>query len=250
MTRRSPGDLHRFALTIAVLLTAYFAARWLLGPRRRHPETTMILIAIAAAAAVGASTLGIDPSASVALAPSAADHAFGECHFGVAADGMPLPDPKCTPGAVNPTLTVRVLTDPGFRTGFVRDKVTSPAVKRKVYAWYGIIPPRNNVGANQTCELDHLDDLGAGGADTLNNLWPQCQRPGDPPVPVGQRWFKIKDANAEHVMIAAIKRGISDAELAELQKRMAADWTSLDKAPEKASPAPGVSQSLSPVEAE
>ena len=211
----------------------------------------MLILALAAAAAVSASSLGIDPRASVPLAPVAADHAFGECHFGQAADGAPLPDPKCTPGAINPTLTVKVLTDPRFRTGMVRDKLTSPAVKRKVYAWYGLTPPKNNTGANQTCELDHVIDLGSGGADSLDNIQPQCQRPTDPPVPVGQRWFKIKDANAEHQMIAALKAGETDAELLEQQKRIAADWTLLDKpAPEKASPGPGVRDDLTPKPAE
>lgn len=191
------------------------------------------MIALIFAAAVSASSLGIDPRASVPLAPVAADHAFGDCHFGVAANGAPLPDARCTPGAINPTLTVKVLTDPRFRTGMVRDKLTSAQMKRKVYAWYAITPPANNTGANQTCELDHVVDLGSGGGDGLANIFPQCQRPTDPPVPVGQRWFKVKDANAEHQMIAALKGGETDAQLLEQQKRIAADWTALDKAPGK-----------------
>lgn len=190
----------------------------------------MLILALAAATAVSATSLGIDPKASVPLAPVAADHAFGECHFGVAANGMPVPDVRCTPGAINPTLTVKALTDPRFRTGMVRDQVSSAAQKRKTYAWYGIIPPKNNTGANQTCELDHVVDLGSGGGDGLANIWPQCQRPTDPPVPVGQRWFKVKDANAEHQMIAALKAGETDDQLLEQQKRIAADWTALDKA--------------------
>lgn len=171
----------------------------------------------------------IDPKASVALSAVPADHAFGACHFRAAANGAPLPDPKCTPGAVNPTLTVEVLTDPNFRTALVRDHGTSETVKRKVYGWYGLKPPKNNTGQNQTCEGDHLIDLGSGGADTLANYWPQCQGPTDPPIPVGKRWFKIKDANAEHQMIAALKSGITAAQLAALQKRIADDWTQLDK---------------------
>ena len=186
----------------------------------------MLFIILAAAAALVTSPgPHIDPLASQPLAVVAADHAPGSCHYRVAANGMPLPDPLCNPGAINPTLTIDVLRDPTFRTGTVRDKVTSPAKKRRVYEWYGIIPPKNNTGANQTCELDHIIDLSAGGADTLDNIFPQCQRPSDPPVPVGQRWFKIKDAKAEHVLIAAIKAGADDAALADLQRRIAADWT-------------------------
>jgi hypothetical protein len=32
-------------------------------------------------------------------------------------NGLPLPDPKCTPGAINPTVTRAVLQDNSFRTG-------------------------------------------------------------------------------------------------------------------------------------
>lgn len=186
----------------------------------------MIALLLAAQVAVGPYT--IDTLASVPLAPVAADHGFGECHVRLAADGQPLPDPACTPGAVNPTLTVEVLRHKDFRTGLLRDKVTSAAEKRKVYAWYGIAPPAHNTGANQTCELDHVIDLGAGGGDGLANIWPQCQLPTDPPVPVGDRHFEDKDRHAEHVMMAAIKAGATDAQLADLQKRIAADWTQLD----------------------
>jgi hypothetical protein len=169
-----------------------------------------------------ASALGINPTASKPFAVVAATHAPGSCHMGRAANGMPLPDVGCTPGAINPTLTLAVITNPAFRTGMVRDKATSAKQKRIVFSWYGITPPSHDTGANQVCEIDHLVDLGAGGADTLENLWPQCQRPTDPIVPVGQRFFKLKDAFAEHSVIRLIKAG---GTLAHLQRRIAADWT-------------------------
>ena len=171
---------------------------------------------------LAAALAGIDPTASVPLAPSATMLAPGSCHVRIAADGYRLPDPACTPGAINPTLTVAVLTDPAFRTGMVRDKVTSEDQKRIVYSWYGITPPANNTGASQTCELDHVVDLASGGADTLDNIWPQCQAPGAAPVPVGVREFKIKDRFAEHNVVALIKAG---GNLADLQRRIASDWT-------------------------
>ena len=177
-----------------------------------------MIVALLAAAALA----GLNPTASVPLAPTAADHAPGSCHVRIAAVGYQLPDPLCTPGAINPTLTVAVLTDPAFRTGMVRDKVTSEAAKRVVYGWFGITPPANNTGANQTCELDHVVDLASGGADTLDNVWPQCQAPGSAPVLVGVREFKIKDRFAEHNVMALVKAG---GNLADLQRRIAANWT-------------------------
>jgi hypothetical protein len=174
-----------------------------------------------ASAACAADLSNIDPKASVPLAPHAADHAPGSCHFRLAANGMKLPDPACTPGAINPTLTLEVLTNPAFRTGMVRDKITNEKAKEIVYVWYGVAKPKNNAGPNQICELDHNLDIGAGGADTLDNIWPQC---GDPNVPIGEREFKTKDRFAEHSLIATIKHGAA-GDLLELQKRMAADWT-------------------------
>ena len=39
--------------------------------------------------------------------------------------GYPVPDPHCTPGAINTTLTVDILRDPAFRTTCVRDNATT-----------------------------------------------------------------------------------------------------------------------------
>lgn len=180
-----------------------------------------MLLALAAAAAVSASAPApkIDPRASVPLAEVAAEHAPGSCHVRYAENGMQLPDPACTPGAINPTITADVLRDPNFRTRQVRDDLTSAKAKRIVYVWYGITPPKNNKGPDQVCEIDHLISLGLGGSDALENLWPQC---GPDNVPVGQREFKIKDAHAELGLMRDIKAG---ADLGDIQRRIAADWT-------------------------
>jgi len=182
----------------------------------------MLAILAAAVALASAPAPHIDPRAAIALHPTAATHAPASCHVRLAANGMQLPDPACTPGAINPTLTAEVLNDPAFRTATVRDHLTSAAAKRRVYAWYGITPPKHNTGADQTCELDHLIDIGAGGADSLENIWPQCERPGAPPVPVGEREFKIKDRFAEHAAIRELRAG---GDLLSIQKRIAEDWT-------------------------
>jgi hypothetical protein len=179
----------------------------------------MFIVLAAALALVTAPALHIDPRASEPLAPVAADHAPGSCHVRYAANGMGLPDPTCSPGAINPTLTIDVLLNPAFRTGMVRDKLTSAAAKRRVYVWYGISKPRGNTGPNQICELDHVVDLASGGADSLENIWPEC---GDPNAPVGEREFKTKDRFAEHDVMRLIKGG---ADLADTQRLIAADWT-------------------------
>ncbi len=139
--------------------------------------------------------------------------------------GYPIPDPACTPGAANPTVTVEVLTDPAFRTRCIRDGATSSQQKNKTYGWYDIPKPAHNTGAGQVCELDHLVSLELGGADTLDNIWPQC---GPEDVNLRERYFKQKDI-VENYLAAQVKAG--NMELREVQRGIAEDWTQyLDEA--------------------
>jgi hypothetical protein len=134
-------------------------------------------------------------------------------------NGYPIPDPSCTPGGINPTVTITVLRDPAYRTRCTRDSGTSAAQKSKTYTWYKISHPSNNTGARQTCELDHLISLELGGADTLDNIWPQCGPPG---VPLIKRYFKQKDL-VENYLAAEVKAGNID--LTDAQYGIARDWT-------------------------
>jgi hypothetical protein len=134
-------------------------------------------------------------------------------------NGFPLPDPDCTPGAINPTLTAEVLRDTDFRTCCVRDNATTAQQKATTYGWYSIKHPQGNVGQGQTCELDHLVSLELGGADTLENIWPQCGPSG---VALAERFFKQKDM-VENYLAKQVKEGKMD--LGEAQKGIAADWT-------------------------
>ena len=64
--------------------------------------------------------------------------------------------------------------------------------KATTYKWYNLPFPSNNSGANQICEFDQLFSLELGGADTLDNIWPQCGPSG---VALPQRFFKEKGLN-------------------------------------------------------
>lgn len=160
---------------------------------------------------------GIDSKASVSLAASVAAPAAA-CATRLS-NGYPIPDPNCTPGAVNPTLTLAVLADPKFRTGCVRDNATTAQQKATTYLAYGIPHPANNRGTTQLCELDHLISLELGGADTIDNIWPQC---GPDMVAARERYFKQKDA-VENYLAGEVCTGAMD--LTEAQKGIAADWT-------------------------
>ena len=137
----------------------------------------------------------------------------------VLSHGYPIPDPHCTPGAINPTVTTSVLEDPGFRTRCVRNDDTTEHQKTATYRWYGINHPSHNTGHSQTCELDHLVSLELGGADTLDNIWPECGPAG---VPMAQRYFKEKDA-VENYLATQVKAG--RMKLEDAQRGIAEDWT-------------------------
>jgi hypothetical protein len=156
---------------------------------------------------------GAAPLQAVALPPQPV------CTQRVVPSGLILPDPACTPGATNPTVTINVLQDPNYRTSCTRDGATSAAQKNKTYAWYGLPHPAHNTGASQTCELDHLISLELGGADTLENIWPQC---GPDKVTLRERYFKQKDA-VENYLAAQVKAGTIS--LHEAQWGIANDWT-------------------------
>jgi len=134
-------------------------------------------------------------------------------------NGYPMPDPRCTPGGVNPAITDEVLHNPAWRTREVRNCAESEAQKHAAYAWYRIVKPRINSNENQVCELDHLVPLELGGADGMGNIWPQC---GPDAVTLNQRYFKEKD-HVENYLAAQVKAG--QIPLAEAQRGIARDWT-------------------------
>ena len=147
-----------------------------------------------------------------------ADPGNGQCHARIR-NGFPEPDPRCTPGGVNPTVTADVLRDPRWRTSCVRNCLTSEAEKHVAYGWYGIHKPKENSGENQVCELDHLVPLELGGTDGMGNLWPEC---GPDAVTLHQRYFKIKD-RVENYLADEVKAGRIPLQSA--QEGIASNWT-------------------------
>ena len=133
----------------------------------------------------------------------------GPCQTIRASNGYPLPDPKCTPGAYNPTVTAAVFGNKKFTTRCVRDCLTDGATKRTAYRNYG-------VKQNPSCELDHLVPLEMGGADSLDNIWPQCGQ-----APNGKNYKEIKDV-VEDYMAIKILQGMN---IESARKGIASDWT-------------------------
>lgn len=162
-----------------------------------------------------------DPVTRVSLPP------VGTCKP-LIKNGLPLPDPTCSPGAVNPTLTLEVLKTKGFTTQCVRDLATSATEKQMTYKWYKVAKPAHNTGQSQVCELDHIISLELGGADTLDNLWPQC---GPNKAVLNKRFFKQKDA-VENFLAREVRAGRMKLDAA--QQGIAEDWTQFLAAARKA----------------
>ena len=134
-------------------------------------------------------------------------------------NGDLLPDPRCTPGGIDPSVTLRTLRDRAFSTRCDRDCASSHNQKIATYGWYGIRKPQPNSGPEQVCELDHLVPLELGGADGLGNLWPECGPDG---VALDERQFKRKDA-VENYLADEVRAG--RIPLAQAQRGIAEDWT-------------------------
>ena len=96
----------------------------------------------------------------------------GSCHLRYAGR-QPLPDPRCTPGAVDSAVTQANLRSTACRKGGYTGSVRPPEsvtyqIKRRLLAAYGI--PVADIGQY---ELDHLVQLSGGGSSDVRNLWPE-----------------------------------------------------------------------------
>lgn len=96
----------------------------------------------------------------------------GSCHLRYAGR-EPLPDPNCTPGAVDTAVSQANLARTVCRKGGYTSSVRPPesvtnAIKRRLLAAYGI--PASDTSKY---ELDHLVELSGGGSSDVRNLWPE-----------------------------------------------------------------------------
>jgi hypothetical protein len=181
----------------------------------RLPYLIALVLAWTVQASAAACPAGVDPKSSTPLAAATSSSGCAP----KTSHGFSLPDPACTPGAINPTVDLAILQGGQFKTSCERNVATSAAKKASTYAAYTIKKPANNTGLTQRCELDHLVSLELGGADTLDNIWPQCGPPG---VKLAKRYFKIKDG-VENYLAAKVRAG--RISLKDAQHGIAADWT-------------------------
>ena len=128
--------------------------------------------------------------------------------------GGGLPDLKCKPGAINPSVTPNNIQNTICVLGYTKT-VRSPVsyttpLKIKLMKSYGLTDSRSNY------EFDHLISLEIGGNPTdVKNLWPE---PG-----YGQFNFHVKDRFENYLHDKVCNGSMS---LSEAQKEAATDWIS------------------------
>lgn len=133
---------------------------------------------------------------------------------------QPLPDPHCTPGAIDPSVTQANLSQTVCRAGGYTKGVRPPysltePAKRLALGAYGI---KDN--GYMVYEFDHLVPLELGGASDTRNLWPERNVGG-----TGGYVHNAKD-QVENDLHAAVCSG--HAPLVVAQDAVAANWTTAE----------------------
>jgi hypothetical protein len=163
-----------------------------------------------AAASALATGSGPQPRYTVHQAP-----APGSCHYRYT-HGKPLPDPACTPGAVNPAVTSSTLRQTicakGYSARVRPPRAVTDREKQLSARAYGYTGPFS------TAELDHLVPLGVGGdPNDARNLWLE---PNDDPRATTNANGKDDVEDALHDAVCSGR-----VDLARAQRAIATDWT-------------------------
>ncbi len=122
----------------------------------------------------------------------------------------PLPDRRCSPGAIYAGATLSMICTPGYSSR-VRDVLESE--KSAVYAEYGL--PRTHYG--RPYEVDHIVSLELGGSNDIANLYPEAAYDPSP-------GYHIKDRleNRLHALVCSHQMSLSTT-----QHSIAANWVAL-----------------------
>ncbi len=95
----------------------------------------------------------------------------GTCHYRTASDGYALPDPGCTPGAVDSAVTQANISSTICRSGYTSsvrppESITEPDKYKSMQSY-------DSAGSASQYEYDHLVPLELGGSSDVRNLWPE-----------------------------------------------------------------------------
>ena len=134
----------------------------------------------------------------------------GHCSY---RDHGQLPDPRCTPGSIDPAVTQAGIRSTICKKGWTTT-VRPPESQTERFK-YDVAYPAYGTPQSERTELDHLVPLELGGSNDATNLWPEY-----PPTP------NPKD-KVENALNAAVCDG--RVKLAAAQAAIAADWLTAEK---------------------
>lgn len=134
----------------------------------------------------------------------------GHCSY---RDHGQLPDPRCTPGAVDPAVTQGNLRSTICHPGYT--KTVRPSASQTDRFKFEVAYPAYGDPHAEKTELDHLVSLELGGANDAANLWPET-----PPTP------NPKDT-VENALHAAVCDG--KVTLKAAQNAIASDWETAER---------------------
>ena len=134
----------------------------------------------------------------------------GRCSY---RDHGQLPDPRCTPGSVDPAVTQADIRSTICKKGWTAT-VRPPESQTERFK-YDVAYPAYGTPQSERTELDHLVPLELGGSNDATNLWPEY-----PPTPNPKD--KVEDALNAAVCDGRVK-------LAAAQAAIAADWLTAAK---------------------
>ena len=129
----------------------------------------------------------------------------GHCAY---RDHGQLPDPRCTPGSIDPAVTQANIRSTICRSGYT--KKVRPSESQTERFKFDVAYPAYSDAKSKRTELDHLVSLELGGSNDATNLWPES-----PPTP------NPKD-KVENALNAAVCDG--RVTLAAAQDAIASDW--------------------------
>lgn len=134
----------------------------------------------------------------------------GHCSY---RDGGQLPDPRCTPGSIDPAVTQANIGSTICRSGYTKT-VRPPEAQTERFKFDAAYPAYGDPGSEKT-ELDHLVSLELGGSNDAANLWPES-----PPTP-----------NPKDKVENALKAAVCDGRvtLAAAQRAIASDWLTAEQ---------------------
>ena len=171
---------------------------------------TLLLVAASSAAAAGTAAAAGHGLKKVHDPGRVTGTIHGHCSY---RDHGQLPDPRCTPGSIDPDVTQADIRSTICKKGWTA--TARPPESQTERFKYDVAYPAYGTSRSERTELDHLVPLELGGSNDATNLWPEY-----PPTP------NPKDKVEDALNAAVCERRVS---LTAAQDAIAADWLTAEK---------------------